>query len=56
MATIRPVDVLIDDTNRPVVWRAPMVIIRIAAEQSSSGQTLRAGGSEFKRKAPKRQA
>ncbi len=33
----RPVAVLIGDRNRPVDCRAPIVIIRIAADASSSG-------------------
>src|SRR5215471_16436306 len=43
----RPVDVLIGDTKRPVVCRAPIVIIRIAAAESIS--TDAAAGDEASR-------
>src|SRR5689334_22762404 len=39
MATIpSPVAELSGDTNNPIDWRTPMVIIRIAAAASKSGQ------------------
>ncbi len=37
----RPVAVLIGDRNRPMVWRAPMVIIMMAAAASISAQAAR---------------
>ena len=51
----RPVDVLIGDMNNPVVWRAPIVIIRIAAAESIRIHTLCLEASVvlFKSKLPK---
>ena len=39
-----PVDVLIGEMKSPVDWRAPIVIIRIAAAASIIGQSARSGG------------
>ncbi len=41
------------DTNNPVVCRAPIVIIRIAAAESTSGHALRPEAVLFKRKFPR---